>query len=91
MALGPARAFVALLAALLSLLLALGLPQAARAQLALQWPELRLTLVINGLEQPVAVAHAVDGTGRLFIVEQPGRIRLLKDGLATSEASWNLS
>ena len=34
----------------------------------------------GSLDQPVHIAHAGDGSGRLFIVEQPGRIRVLKDG-----------
>lgn len=30
--------------------------------------------VVAGLAQPVAISHANDGSGRLFIVQQPGRI-----------------
>lgn len=30
--------------------------------------------MINGLDKPLAVVHAGDGSGRLFILEQPGRI-----------------
>jgi glucose/arabinose dehydrogenase len=36
--------------------------------------------VADGLQRPVAVRHAGDGSGRLFIVEQPGRIRILDNG-----------
>ena len=36
--------------------------------------------VVEGLEQPVFVTHADDGSGRLFIIEQPGRVRILQDG-----------
>ena len=32
----------------------------------------------TGLEQPVFVTHAGDGSGRLFVVEQAGRIRILE-------------
>ena len=39
-----------------------------------------LELVVDGLERPVAVRNAGDGSGRLFIVEQPGRIRILRGG-----------
>jgi len=38
------------------------------------------TLVAQGLARPVDVQPANDGSGRLFIVEQPGRIRVLQDG-----------
>ena len=41
-----------------------------------------LELVLTGLERPVAVRAAGDGSGRLFIVEQPGRIQIIDgDGL----------
>ena len=36
--------------------------------------------VIAGLELPVDIQNAGDGSGRLFIVEKPGRIVILKDG-----------
>lgn len=42
-----------------------------------QRTRLELTPVVAGLESPVLVTHAGDGTGRLFLVEQTGRIRLL--------------
>jgi glucose/arabinose dehydrogenase len=41
-----------------------------------------LELVVTGLQRPVAVRNAGDGSSRLFIVEQPGRIRIADiDGL----------
>ena len=43
-----------------------------------------LQLVASGLLRPVAVRNAGDGSGRLFIVEQGGRIRVVdRDGLQT--------
>lgn len=33
--------------------------------------------VVNGLSRPVALAHAGDGSGRLFVVEQKGLIRIV--------------
>ncbi len=44
------------------------------------WPELVLTRLVGGLESPVHITHAGDGSGRLFVVEQVGRIRILRDG-----------
>lgn len=37
-------------------------------------------VVTSGLESPVFLTHAGDGTGRFFVVEQSGRIRVLEYG-----------
>jgi glucose/arabinose dehydrogenase len=42
--------------------------------------QLRLVEVVGGLESPVFLTHAGDDSGRLFVVERPGRIRIVKDG-----------
>ena len=39
-----------------------------------------LRMVVRGLDQPVFAAGPADGSGRLFVVEQPGRIRIVRDG-----------
>ena len=36
--------------------------------------------VADGFDQPVHVADPGDGSGRLFVVERPGRIRIVRDG-----------
>lgn len=36
--------------------------------------------VISGLQRPVDLQHAGDGSGRLFIIEKTGRIRIFQDG-----------
>lgn len=51
------------------------------------WPEPVFELVVANLTQPVHIAHAGDGSQRLFIVEQPGRIRIFEDGVLL-EASF---
>src|SRR6267142_5813742 len=43
-------------------------------------PALTLRLVVNGLSSPVEIAHAGDGSGRLFVAEQAGVIKIVKDG-----------
>jgi glucose/arabinose dehydrogenase len=40
------------------------------------WPAISLVQVITGLNQPLHITHAGDGSGRLFIVEQTGRIKV---------------
>ncbi len=36
--------------------------------------------LVDGLQRPVDIAHAGDGSGRLFVIEKPGRIRIIADG-----------
>jgi glucose/arabinose dehydrogenase len=40
-----------------------------------QWAE-----VASGFSSPVGIAHAADGSGRLFVIEQVGRIQVLEPG-----------
>ncbi len=42
--------------------------------------DVALLPVAGGLDRPLAVRSASDGSSRLYIVEQPGRIRVLADG-----------
>jgi glucose/arabinose dehydrogenase len=36
--------------------------------------------VVEGLAQPLYATHAGDGSGRIFVVEKAGRIRIVRDG-----------
>jgi glucose/arabinose dehydrogenase len=45
-----------------------------------QFPAITLTRVASGFVQPVHVAHAGDGSGRLFVVERRGIIRIVRNG-----------
>ena len=40
----------------------------------------QLTLIVDGFDRPLFLTHAGDGSGRLFVVEQTGSIRILLDG-----------
>lgn len=68
-------------AMVISLILACGLPWIASNLVHVQaqadaWPTLTFTPVATNLHMPVHVTHAGDGSGRLFIVEQRGTIRI---------------
>jgi len=47
--------------------------------------------VATGLASPVFVTNAGDGTGRLFILEKPGRIRIVKNGSLLTTPFLNIS
>jgi glucose/arabinose dehydrogenase len=49
-------------------------------QSAAPLPGVALRQVAGGFESPVYLTHAGDRSGRLFVVEQAGRIRILRDG-----------
>jgi len=44
------------------------------------FPHIDLRSVAEGLTEPLGLVHAGDGSGNIFIVEQPGKVRILKNG-----------
>ncbi len=42
---------------------------------------LDLEPVVSGLAAPTSLTHAGDGTGRLFVTDQPGKIRIIENGV----------
>ncbi len=44
------------------------------------WTTVSATPVAGGFRQPTYVTHAGDGSGRLFVVEKAGTVRVLKEG-----------
>ena len=48
-------------------------------------------VVASGFSHPVQVTHAGDGSGRMFVVEQGGRIRVVKNGAVLPAAFLDLS
>jgi glucose/arabinose dehydrogenase len=51
----------------------------------------QLLPVATGFERPVYLTHAGDGSGRLFVVEQPGRVRIISSSKLQPEAFLDLS
>ncbi|MEO5657255.1 MAG: glucose dehydrogenase, partial [Nitrospiria bacterium] len=64
---------------------------AALGQTTGEWPALSLERRVGGLIQPVHIAHAGDGSGRLFVVEQRGVIRVVKRGALSPTPFLNIS
>ena len=48
-------------------------------------PQVALEKVASGFSKPLYVVEPPDGSGRLFVVEQDGKIRILKDGAINSQ------
>jgi glucose/arabinose dehydrogenase len=44
-------------------------------------PPVAVEMIVGGLSAPVEIVDAGDSTGRLFIVEQSGRIRIVRNGV----------
>ncbi|HEX7314679.1 MAG TPA: PQQ-dependent sugar dehydrogenase [Pyrinomonadaceae bacterium] len=44
-------------------------------------PTLALGTPVGGFSQPLGIGHAGDGSNRIFVVEQGGRIRIIKAGV----------
>jgi len=56
-------------------------PQSAGA-----WPPtIALQQIADGFDRPLHITHAGDGSGRLFVVEKVGRIRIVRDGQVLPE------
>ncbi len=53
-------------------------------------PDIGVQEIASGLRNPVHIAHAGDGSRRLFIVEQAGIIRIYKDGKLLPEPFLNI-
>jgi glucose/arabinose dehydrogenase len=47
--------------------------------------------VVTGLSQPLAVVNAGDGSGRLFVVQQGGQIRIVRSGQLVAQPFLDIS
>ena len=94
----PQRIWPALLILLLGLVIGIvvrsvagAVPRDMAAPTSSDWPNLALREVITGLDQPVHVTHAGDGSGRLFLVEKPGRIKIAQNGTPLERPFLNIT
>jgi hypothetical protein len=54
------------------------------------WPEVTLTPLPGVVTLPVHITHTGDGSGRLFVVEKVGRIRIFRNGQLEPVAFLNI-
>ena len=59
--------------------------------LAAAWPAIRWEPWITGLGSPVDLQSPRDGSGRMFVVEQRGRVRLIRNGAVVSTPVLDIS
>jgi glucose/arabinose dehydrogenase len=74
--------------------LLLGLPMTLAAGSegpALALEQVGLELVAGGLDTPTGLVSAGDGSRRIFVLEQPGVIRVIRQGTVETEAFLDLS
>ncbi len=64
---------------------------ASESEVSSETPQLKSELIIENLVLPVQATHAGDGSGRLFIVEQEGRIRIFKNGAENDQLLIDIS
>src|SRR5687767_12892004 len=57
---------------------------------ALSSGQLRIIRVTGGLSSPLGVTHAGDGSGRLFVVQRDGLVRVVKGGTLQSGSFLDL-
>ncbi len=69
-------------------LMAVGL---VHAQIAKSDITVDLELIADGLTAPVSATHAGDGSGRLFIVDQAGAVRVVADDILLAEPFLDFS
>jgi glucose/arabinose dehydrogenase len=75
----------------LVLILAFSACRARKSTLAPAFPNISLVLTAGGFAQPIGIAHAGDGSGRLFIVEQGGLVKIIKNGTVVATPFLNVS
>ena len=72
-----------------------GVPSSAGPSIAARFDPAGLTVgletVVDGLDAPLAVTSAGDGSGRIFVTEQGGQIRIVRDGKLVASPFLDIS
>jgi glucose/arabinose dehydrogenase len=55
------------------------------------WPQVRVTRLLSGLDHPVALTGAKDGSGLLFVCERAGFVRVIEHGGVREEAFLDIA
>ncbi|KAF0220839.1 MAG: glucose/sorbosone dehydrogenase-like [Geobacteraceae bacterium] len=55
------------------------------------FPAITLTRVFSGFTQPTHITHAGDGSGRIFVVEKKGTIRIVRNGTVQGAPFLNIT
>ncbi len=71
--------------------LLIGLVALALSGMASAVPAITLQEVASGFQTPVELVNSGDGSGRLFVVEQGGTIKVLSSGVATATLFLDIS
>ena len=75
----------------LSLVLLLGIFYISPAAGAKPWPTIALNPVVTGLNLPTFITNAGDNSGRLFLLERTGTVRIFKDGVLLPDAFLDIT
>jgi len=54
----------------------------------IDWPQITITQAVSGAQLPTQITHAGDGSGRIFVVQQQGQIRIMRNSNFLSTLSW---
>src|SRR6185369_10364908 len=65
-----------------------GILQAGPVRAAVDWPQFQFTQVASGISTPTSIVDPRDGSGRLFVTEQGGRVILVQSN--SNASSTNL-
>lgn len=75
----------------LHFLFCLLVPSLLHAASMTDWPQLQFTTIASGLSFPTDIAHGGDGSGRLFVTEQRGRVIVVQTNGSPNQTFLDIS